>query len=301
MPGPTVLAVDLGGTRTRAALVGPDGALLVVRAEPTVLDPERPTGVVALAADVLGRAEGAGATAVERAVVAVPGRVDHRRGALGTAANIPPAWMRWLTEERLSADLGLPVRLANDADCAAVGEAYFGAGRGAADVVYLTVSTGVGAGAVLGGRVVAGARSGLEVGHTIIDRVAYRAAGACTVEGLGSGTAMNRAAAAAGLMAEGAEVVRRAAASDPVAAAVWATVVEAVGIAVVNLVWMLSPEVVVLGGGVGRNNPALLDGVRAALDRAGPPALDPPVRVVAASLGDHSALAGAAAWHLAAR
>ena len=94
---------------------------------------------------------------------------------------------------------GLSVSIANDADLAAVGEAWFGAGRDFADVAYLTVSTGIGAGIVTGGLLVHGGRSLAEVGHTVVDGEALADGRPATVEELGSGTALDRLAEEAGL------------------------------------------------------------------------------------------------------
>ncbi len=95
-----------------------------------------------------------GGTNMRAAVIGVPGRIDHMAGALEHAPNLPSHWPGALHEALLTDHLGVPVSLANDADLATVGEACFGAGRGAADVVSITVSTGVGAGVLLGGRLV---------------------------------------------------------------------------------------------------------------------------------------------------
>ena len=71
---------------------------------------------------------------VDRAVVGLPGRIDYRAGQLEYAPNLPPTWAAELTAERLGQVTGVPTAVANDADLAAAGEAYFGAGRDYADV-----------------------------------------------------------------------------------------------------------------------------------------------------------------------
>ena len=102
----------------------------------------------------------------------------------------------------------MPVALANDADMAAVGEATFGAGRAFADVVYITISTGMGAGVVLGGRLVHGARSLAEIGHTDHRPLRRRpTVSQRPSRSLPPGTALASHAAALGLEAEGAELV----------------------------------------------------------------------------------------------
>jgi glucokinase len=190
--------------------------------------------------------------------------------------------------------LAVPVALANDADLAAVGEAQFGAGRHYRDVVYLTLSTGVGAGVVFDGRLVHGRRSLAEVGHTVIDREAAAAGQPATLEDLASGTALARLAAEAGLDGDGATVVRLVEAGHPGARVVWDRVVEAAAIGVANLAHLYSPDVVVVGGGLGRVGSLLLDPIRAYLAGHGPRELT--VDVVGAALGDDAGLAGAAGW-----
>ena len=186
----TVLVVDLGGTNMRAAVIGSDGEVLLRRAQPTPRQDPCPDALLSLVGDVLGT------HSVAAVVVGVPGRIDHEEGALEYAPNLPSHWPGALREALVTDHLGVPVSLANDADLATVGEACFGAGRGAADVVYITVSTGVGAGVLLGGRLVRGRRSAAELGHTIVDTSAHARGEPATVEGRGSGTAFGRLGAA---------------------------------------------------------------------------------------------------------
>jgi glucokinase len=285
-----VLAVDLGGTRMRAAVVDSGGRVLERRIQPTPRDAECPEALIALIGHVPRRA------AVAEAVVGVPGRVDYGQGRLESAPNLPPGWAPEIAEEKLADVLGLSVALANDADLAAVGESRFGAGRGYADIVYLTVSTGIGAGAVLGGLVVHGRRSLAELGHTVIDRAAALRGDPSTLEDLASGTALGRAAAAAGLHIDGPGLEALVRADDPRARRIWDAVSETVGIGVANLAHLFSPEVVIVGGGVSRAGELLLEPIRSCLSRFGPRGLPKPIEVVLAALGDDAGLVGAAAW-----
>jgi len=290
-----VLAVDLGGTHMRCARVGAGGDISDRQVQPT---PHDGTGIGALHALI---ASVAACGPAERAVIGVPGRVDYRGGALEYAPNLPPGWLRDLNEASLTAAAGVPVALANDADLAAVGEAFFGAGRGRADVAYVTISTGVGAGVVLGGVLLHGRRSIAEVGHEVIalDRLPGRPA---TFEDLASGTALHRNAVAAGISGGLAQDVLSAAqAGDAAASEVWGALVAAAGTGLANVAWVFSPEVIVIGGGLGLVGEPLLAPLRAAIAGQGPPAMQPPIDVVAAELGDDAALAGAAAWHRAFR
>lgn len=288
-----VLAVDLGGTRMRAAVVASDGRVTGRRSMATPRDATCPDALLTLAGDVLANAD------VAHAVIGVPGRVDHRHGRLEHAPNLPPHWPAAVDEEQLSEQLGVEVSLANDADLAAVGEAYFGAGRGRADVVYLTVSTGIGAGVLLGRCLVAGARSLTEFGHTVVDRTAASRGEPASLEDLGSGTALARAARDAGLPPDGERIVELVHAGDPEASRLWDELASVVALGVANLAFLFTPEAVVLGGGVGRNGDLLVPTVRRYLDTHGPPGLPEPIEVLVAELGDDAGLVGGGAWHRA--
>lgn len=282
-------AIDLGGTHVRAALVSTDGTVHQRVRCRTPLGRARPDLLPELITDLKASA------AVDRVVVGVPGVVDHEAEVLLRAPNLPLDWIPWLTGDRLSEQMGIPVSLANDADLAAVGEAAFGAGRGHRDVVYVTISTGVGAGVVVAGSLVRGTHSGGEIGHTIIDVDAARAGRPCTVEELGAGPAIAKAAAEAGLVERDAELADLVRAGHPAASALWNNAIEAVAAGVVNMAWLLAPQVVVIGGGVGANRDIVFPIISRFLASHGP-AVDEPIDVVAAALGDDAGLVGAAAW-----
>lgn len=286
-----VLAVDLGGTSMRAALAAPEGSISRRHEVPTPRSPD-PSPLIEL---MRGVAEGSGATT---AVVGVPGRVDYGAGTLEWAPNLAPGWAEGLNEAALGAALGIEVSLANDADLAAVGEAAYGAGSPYADVAYVTVSTGVGAGVVTNGLLTHGRRSLAELGHCIIDLHALPD-GPARVEHLGSGTAMKRRAAEAGLEGDGREVERLMRSGDATATSVWDAVVEAAAVGAVNLAWFFTPEVIVVGGGLGLRGEAVLGPIRDHVQRLGPVDLPDPIEVVNAALADDAALAGAAAWERA--
>ncbi|MEM9563457.1 MAG: ROK family protein [Actinomycetota bacterium] len=300
----TTLAVDLGGTHLRAAVVAGDGTVLSRRRRTTPTDAPVPDAVPELVVELLEAWTGdapvgdgpAGAPEPPgRAVVGLPGIIDHEREALVHAANLPPAWTDHLNEGWLAERIGCPVSLANDADLAAVGESSFGAGRDHRDVVFVTISTGVGAGLVVDDRLVRGALSGGELGHTVIDRVAAVAGRPATVEDLGSGTAIGRRAAEAGLTERGPALAELVRSGDEAAAEIWRSAIEAVAIGLANLAWTVTPGIVVVGGGVGMNGDLVLPIIRDGLRRFGPAEV-PEIEVANAALGDDAALVGAANW-----
>jgi predicted NBD/HSP70 family sugar kinase len=287
-----VLAADVGGTQMRAALVGPEGEILMRRSAPTPADSDVPAAFTSLIA-AMAAEDGYGA--ISQAVVGLPGGVDYDAGRFLWAPNLPPQWPDQLSATGLSAQLGLPVSIANDADLAAVGEAWFGAGAQSAAVAYLTVSTGIGAGVVNGGRLVRGTRSLAEIGHVVIDWRAWRDGEPSTVEELGSGSGVARQALEAGLgAASSQEVEAGAAAGETRSVAIWDQAIAACAAGVSNLVMSFSPSTVVIGGGMGRQD-AFFGPLRdMVLARPGHHPSD--LTIVRSTLGDDAGLCGAAAW-----
>ncbi len=287
-----VLAADIGGTHMRAALVNHNGTVLVNRTVPTPAHDDAPAALVDLIRSVKGMS---GEQTADHAVVGLPGAVDYDGGRLLWAPHLPESWLQLLSDDELTSRLGLPVLIANDADLAAVGEATFGAGIGTPDVAYLTISTGIGAGVMCGGRLLRGRRSLAEVGHTVIDWHAWCAGRPCTLEQLGSGSGMTREAAEAGMGDLDAQaIVGAAGKGDHRARDIWNRAVVACAAGVCNLVMTFSPSMVVVGGGIGRRED-FFEAVRATvLSR---PAHHPKdLSIVTSSLGDVAGLAGAAGW-----
>lgn len=294
--GGPLLAVDLGGTHLRCGVVTPDG---VIRDHQRIDTPVTSPSVRPVTEFIRGCAAGAGAAGV---IIGLPGRVDYGRGRLDRAPNLPTGWVSELDENDLSEAVGIPVAVANDADLAAVGEAWLGAGCGWPDVVYLTISTGVGAGVVLGDQLVHGRRSLAEIGNCLLDPASLRAGShPATIEEVASGPALIRAAARAGVIADGPAIIAAIRAGDPRLLSIWDDQVRKVALAAVNLAWMFTPQVVVVGGGLGLVGDLLLKPVTDLLHRFGPPDLPSPIAVVPAALGDDAGLIGAADWHRAFR
>ncbi len=132
-------------------------------------DPERDLDAVAADAAALLEEVGVAWSEVEAVGVSVPGPLDRERGAVLAPPNLP-GWHDVALRERLAAAFGRPVHLENDANAAALAEWRFGAGRGFDDLVYLTMSTGIGGGLVLGGRLYRGAGGNAgEIGHVCVE------------------------------------------------------------------------------------------------------------------------------------
>lgn len=161
------LGIDLGGTKTSLALGDREGRLRArtrYATQPSG-DPVRDVARLVAAARALLADAGLAAGELEAVGVAAPGPLDAERGLLVGPPNLP-GWKHVALRDELAAALGVPVHLENDANAAALAEWIFGAAQGFADVVYLTLSTGVGAGLILAGRLYRGTSGNAgELGH----------------------------------------------------------------------------------------------------------------------------------------
>jgi glucokinase len=302
----TTIGVDLGGTWLRVARVSPEGQVLAMERLPTD-GVGGPAGVLAqiVAMTVRLREESTAAMGV-----GVPGAFDARSG---TVLGIPalPGWAGFPLAKMLRDCLGLDCRLENDAKAAAIGEWDAGAAKGFRNFVYVTVSTGIGACAVVDGRLLRGA-GGLagEIGHTRIAETSARCA--CGLYGcwqaLAAGPALARRAEAAAQAApdsalaalavggplSGEAVGRAARAGDAAALAVVQEHAALLAIGFANLQHVYAPDLLVVGGGVSD----LLDLMRPQLETVLRERLLPgfrPAELRVAALGDLAGLVGAAA------
>jgi glucokinase len=278
-PGSHVLALDVGGTKLAAGVVRGDGLVLSRRVEASRVE-EGPHAMVARHL-VMGRRavedSGVGWDAIAAVGIACGGPLDPLAGVIQSPLSLP-GWDDLPLTRMVSEALHRPAVVDNDATAGALAEWWYGAGRqrGVRTLVYLTISTGVGGGLVLDGRVFRGAAwNAGELGHLTVD---YRGRPcACgrrgCLETYASGTNI---AARAGEALEAGEtsslrgmapltardVARAAAAGDPLARRIWDETTEMLGSAVANILDAFNPELVVLGGGVTRAGAQLLDPVR---------------------------------------
>lgn len=159
-----VLAVDLGGTRTRVALVAPDGSILAREVFPTPAG-SSPTAVTDAIAAALRRVSDGAAHAIG---ISAGGPLDLAAGAIVSPPNLP--YGRVDLVGPLTAAFGVPVLLVNDARAGALGEHAHGAGRGYSNLVYVTISTGIGGGVIADGRLLLGRGGNAgEVGHITVE------------------------------------------------------------------------------------------------------------------------------------
>jgi glucokinase len=301
------LGVDVGGTKIAAGVVGDTGDVLSqvrrttaqVRADG---DPRR--GIIALGREALKLAGEGRATAVSLSGVgiALPGPVA-REGIRMLAAPTIPEIQDMPLHSALTAAFGAPASGDNDANGCALAEARFGAGRGFGHVVYFTVSTGIGGGIVKQGQVQRGSRgTSAEFGHQIVvpsggPRCDCGSEGC--LEALASGTGLavraRRRQWPGDQEATAEQLAEWARSGDRHAKALWDETALYLSIGIGNVINILDPEAVVLGGGVitGAAD-LLLDPVRELIRRRCMPSLARQVPILPAALGEHSGIIGAA-------
>ena len=172
-----LLGIDLGGSKLAIAIAdaddadNPDGGLIAHKTRPSRISGDPEADILAIAADAadLISRSGLAASDFDAAGLSVPGPIDHVRGAILAPPNLA-GWEDVPLRDRMSELLGVPVRLENDANAAALAEWRYGAGRGAHSLVYLTMSTGVGAGLILDDRLYRGHRGrASEFGHVCVE------------------------------------------------------------------------------------------------------------------------------------
>lgn len=312
-----VAGVDLGGTKIYTVLAASNGEVLAEIKIPTEAE-KGPQHVITriLESVALVKREAPLASRRLRALaLGAPGPLDTSRGIIHFAPNL--SWQDLPIREILEGKTGIRVLLDNDANLAALGEHVYGAGRGAENMVYITVSTGVGGGFILGGRLYRGSSDGAgEVGHmTVLPGGPLCSCGNCgCLEALASGTAIAREArqrvAGGGgreiLAAAGGDfgrisavsVAAAAAGGDPVAVSIIEEAARFLGIGVANLVNLLNPSLVVLGGGVMKTGELIWEGVRREVGARALETARARVRLVPAELGGRAGAIGAVALAL---
>jgi glucokinase len=297
MSDDVVIALDVGGTGMKCALVRPDGMVHHAERHPTLAS-RGPAAVTANILDVAaGLAERARADRLMpvAAGVAVPGVVDEEAGIAVWSANVG---FRDVPLRALVADrLGLPAALGHDVRAGGMAEARLGAGRGVRHVLFIPVGTGIAAAHVVDGRAFAGAHGAAgEVGHVIVRPGGPRCgcgARGC-LEAVASAAAIGRRyAELSGIAgATALDVAARAAAGEALATAVWRDAVEALADGLLTAQALYDAEMLVLGGGLAEAGEALLAPLRAALDQRNSFLRLP--RLTRADLGDNAGCQGAA-------
>ncbi|MBZ5619178.1 MAG: ROK family protein [Acidobacteriia bacterium] len=297
----TIGAVDIGGTKIAAGAVTVDGTVLGRLECPTAPRDGFPAAMRRTAEMLreLGRSTGAGYAGIG---VACPGPLDPFAGIVGDVGTLP-GWQGGNLVEALEGAFGVSVVVENDADAAALAEANWGAARGSSRFIYVTISTGIGAGIILSGELYRGVDGAHpEIGHMVLDfsgPLCYCHARGCW-ECLASGPAMVAwmreqrpdpcgltASRICDLARNGDELARRAVDREGYY----------IGLGLANLITIFTPDAIALGGGLMKSADLFLDRARQVIREICTQVPVEKTHLTLASLGPDTGLAGAArAW-----
>ncbi|AOR24702.1 ROK family protein [Clostridium taeniosporum] len=307
-----VVGVDLGGTKISAALSNLNGEVISQTTVPTnAHEGEIPVlNRIIDSVDKVIKDGGVTYKDVKSIGIGSPGPLDAEKGVIIYTPNLP--FKNFNLVDPLNKKFEVPVFLDNDANVATIGEFMFGAGRGAKNVLFFTVSTGVGGGAVLDGKIYRGHTSNaLEIGHMTVnpDGPRCNCGNIGCVEAISSGTAIGkRGQEAVNSKVETSlrkyekitsyEVFVEAAAGDEVCKEIVDNALNYLGIAVANAVSIFDPEVIIIGGGVSKAGDIVFDTVRKVVDKRCFKSMAESVKVVPAGLGTDAGVIGAVALAL---
>lgn len=304
-----VLGIDLGGTKIAAALVDRDRNILWEEKIPTEAA-SGVDGVVGRMVDLFQRASAHGKPVAIG--LGIPGPLDLNKGMVIKAPNL--GWQNVPITAMMEQATGVKVFLQNDANAAALGEQVFGAGKGISDLIYITVSTGIGGGFVVNNRLIQGRDGGAgEIGHIIVEEdgpLCGCGQHGC-LETVASGTAIARmmgerlrnGAQSAALEMAGGDlskvdtviIGKVAQAGDPLAKDVISIAVHHLGVAVATMVTLFNPGMIIIGGGVANIGDLLFEPVKAAVNSRTFAAFAADLPIVPAALEGRAGVLGAAA------
>lgn len=300
-----VVGIDLGKRHVRVAVADLGHTVLAERA--VDVEPDRPAAEgIATAGDLVAAllAEaGLDRGRVTGVAMGIPGPVRRRDGMLGDST-ILPGWVGVRAADAMTEALGLPVRVDNDANLGALGEATWGAARGASEVAYVKVGTGIGAGLIIGGQPFSGVGGTAgELGHVVVDPQGpdCRCGNRGCLETLAGGAAVVAAVRPELGDVTLAQVVTAAREGDRVCAAAIARSGRAIGAALATLCNLVNPQRIVLGGDLGSAGDLVLPPLRRALTQHAMRSVVEDVAVVESALGDRAEVLGAVALALRSR
>ena len=306
-----VLGIDIGGTKTMVA-VADDCGEIVSQARihtPREQGPDAVLSEIEFAGKLLLQEAELGREEVKAIGIGCGGPLDRRRGIILTAPNLP-GWDDLPLAEYFEKSFGAPAYLDNDVNLAALGEARRGAGKGVDDLAYFNIGTGIGGGIIIGGKLYRGCGNAGEFGHQIIEPkgpTCLCGKRGC-LESLASGTSIARRAKEYLAVHWDSLIVRMAGTVDKVTAEsvaqaaregdelaqrIWRETGEYLGLGVANVVNILNPRRVVLGGGVIEAGDLILDPVRQTVRERAMTQLAEDVQIVPGALSDQAGIIGA--------
>jgi glucokinase len=306
-----VIAVDLGGTNIRVAVISESGRM-EHRTRMSTRSSEGPDAVIQRIGQLVNEVvEQAGIEPEVPVGVASPGPLNPRTGVVHYTPNLP-GWRDVPLVEKLAAIVDRPVTLANDGNCGALGEAQFGSARGVKNLVYLALGTGIGGGIISEGILIDGKNGlGAEVGHTVVALDGPR----CTcgsvgcLESFASGWAIQAEAEHIATTADG-DLMRKLAGEGAIHAGIVAEAARqgdmaarglldragrALGAAMGSFVNMFDPEMIVIGGGVATLGELLMGPAKLAMPAHSFVDMRRDMTIAYSSLGGDTGIYGAAA------
>jgi glucokinase len=306
-----VAGIDIGGTNISIAVAETGGEVLSKRKLPTQSS-LGPFSALDRMSDALEKMLAEEPSNLEAIGVGSPSPIDVRRGLIMSPSNLLE-WSEFPIVDLLKDRFGVPVKLENDANAAAVGECIYGAGRGHKNIFYLTVSTGIGGGLIINGELYHGVSTAAgEIGHTIIqpDGIECNCGSRGCLETICSGVHIarrtrerleNGEASILSSMVSGADlitartVVDAVRQGDPLATAIWDETCHFLAIGIANVISLVAPEIVIVGGGVASAGDLLFVQLRERVPHF--VSMVPPdkINIVPAQLGTESGLYGAVA------
>jgi len=309
-----VLAFDLGGTKFAFGVVAENGDILGSDKIETLAKqgPEQAIQRVNLAAQALLKKLNIKPEELIGIGIASPGPLDIAKGCVDGSPNLP-GWTGYSIVKGLSDFFNLPARMDNDANAAALGEYKFGAGKNKKNMVYITVSTGIGGGVIVDGRLMRGANgNAAELGHLTLNIAGPACpcgANGC-LEMYASGTAIARRTREAIQAGAQSQILNLAGSveditthhiltalekDDALAQKIWNETTEYLGRGLAVVINSFNPEVIVVGGGVTAAGDLLFKPVREKALRYAFPRLAAVCSIVPAGLGSNVGVVGAAA------
>ena len=291
------LGIDIGGTAVKLGLVDETGTVLD-RAERSVSFDGYRTPILdtmrAAAADFTdgrrGQLAGIGVSAT--------GQIDSRKGIVAGTCGSLPGWVGAPIRDRLTEDFGLPVTVANDANCMCLGEVWVGAARGCTDVIGITIGTGIGGGILTGGRLLEGARGlGGEMGHYrthALDGVPCTCGARGCWERYASTTALVRAAQALDPeLRDGRAIFAAARAGRCDVLNLLDRWMDEIAQGLAGMVHIFNPQRILVGGGVSAQKELLIEPLEHKVKAAVMPAFAEGLTLQAAALQNDAGLVGA--------
>jgi len=295
------IGIDFGGTTIKSAVVE-DGRLIE---HGDTIETAEHHGAQSLIEEILGVIAALRVVHPEVAALGVglPGFVDSVNGIVHELTNVP-GWDETPLRQILRDRTGLPTIIENDAKAMAYGEFKYGAAKNCRHVLCITLGTGVGGALILDGRLYRGAQLAAgEIGHASID---YRGTPGLynNPEDLEVFVGNHRIAARASQLYKVAgrdvapedctphDLQRAAEAGDKIAKQMWENVGMELGCALVNTIWLLNPDAIVIGGGVAKAGELLFDPIRRTIRERTLPLFHENLRIVPAALGNEAGIIG---------